>query len=203
MRKNRVTAHVQYLFTKEELAEMSAEQIDERIDELFAFDNFKTQYENGVKITDPHRAEGLHRLLYRCPVCQTEGKMLGEGVTLTCQACGKVYTMDEYGRMHAENGETEFPHIPDWTEWERECVRKELEQCSHTEEVVDTGNFGDTTGALGDHGGGDLRLSDDFVNFVQGGETSISCTELADSINGHKIVFAADYAVESGRRVDL
>ena len=128
MRKNRVTAHVQCLFTKEELTEMSAEQIDERIDELFAFDNFKTQYENGVKITDPHRAEGLHRLLYRCPVCQTEGKMLGEGVTLTCQACGKVYTMDEYGRMHAENGETEFPHIPDWTEWERECVRKELEQ---------------------------------------------------------------------------
>ncbi len=82
-------------------------------------------------------------------------------------------------------------------------VRKELEQCSHTEEVVDTGNFGDTTGALGDHGGGDLRLSEDFVKFVQGGETSISCTELADSINGHKIVFAADNAVETGRRISL
>ncbi len=127
MRKNRVTAHVQCLLTKEEAAEMSAAQIDERLDELFSFDNFKAQYENGVKITDPHRAEGLHRILYRCPACQAEGKMLGEGVTLTCQDCGKVYTMDEYGRMHAKNGETEFPHIPDWTEWERECVRKEIE----------------------------------------------------------------------------
>jgi hypothetical protein len=63
--------------------------------------------------------------------------------------------------------------------------------------------MGDTTGALGDHGGGDLRLSIDFVDFVLGKSTSISCTELADSVSGHKIVFAADYAVESGKRVSL
>ena len=127
MRKNRVTAHVQCLLTKEEAAEKSAEAIDEMLEKLFSFDNFKNQYMNSVKIDDPHRAEGLHRVLYRCPSCQTEGKTLGEGITLTCKHCGKVYTMDEYGRMHAENGETEFSHIPDWTDWERECVRKELE----------------------------------------------------------------------------
>ena len=35
--------------------------------------------------------------------------------------------MDEYGRMEAMKGETEFSHIPDWSNWERECVRKEIE----------------------------------------------------------------------------
>lgn len=85
----------------------------------------------------------------------------------------------------------------------RRDVRKELEFCSNTEKVVDIGNFGDTTGALGDHGGGDLRLAADFVDFIQGGKTSISCTALADSINGHKIVFAADRAVETGNRIRL
>lgn len=36
--------------------------------------------------------------------------------------------MDEYGRLHALRGETEFEHIPDWSNWERECVRKEIEE---------------------------------------------------------------------------
>ena len=34
--------------------------------------------------------------------------------------------MDEYGRLAATNGETEFAHIPDWTRWERACVREEI-----------------------------------------------------------------------------
>ena len=29
--------------------------------------------------------------------------------------------------MKAVEGETEIPHIPDWYRWERECVKKELQ----------------------------------------------------------------------------
>ena len=73
-------------------------------------------------------------------------------------------------------------------------------QKEYTEEEIDLGNMGDTTGAFGDHGGGDLRLAMDFVEFVQGGQPSISCTQLTDSINGHLIVFAADTAMEEEKR---
>ena len=32
-----------------------------------------------------------------------------------------------YGRLHAtDGGETIYEHIPDWTKWERECVREEV-----------------------------------------------------------------------------
>ena len=34
--------------------------------------------------------------------------------------------MDELGQLHATEGETEFSHIPDWSRWERECVREEI-----------------------------------------------------------------------------
>ena len=34
--------------------------------------------------------------------------------------------MDEYGELHAVSGKTEFSHIPDWYEFEREQVRKEI-----------------------------------------------------------------------------
>ena len=49
---------------------------------------------------------------------------------LTCRGfqyeIGKTYEMDEHGELHALEGETEFPHIPDWYEWERNNVKKEV-----------------------------------------------------------------------------
>ena len=53
--------------------------------------------------------------------------MEGKGIHLTCHACKKQWTMDQYGQLSANEGETEYPHIPDWYQWERACVREELE----------------------------------------------------------------------------
>ena len=54
--------------------------------------------------------------------------MEGKGISITCHACGKVWEMDVYGQMKALEGETEYPHIPDWYRWERSEVKKELEE---------------------------------------------------------------------------
>jgi hypothetical protein len=53
--------------------------------------------------------------------------MLGKGEELTCLECGKKYRMNELGQLEAFEGETRFPHIPDWYAWERECVKEEIE----------------------------------------------------------------------------
>lgn len=50
------------------------------------------------------------------------------------------------------------------------------------------------------HGGGDLRLVEDFVRAVRGEERSISSTDIVDSIYGHLIAFAADDAM-TGRKI--
>lgn len=68
----------------------------------------------------------------------------------------------------------------------------------YREERINLADLGDTTGAFGGHGGGDLRLVEDFVSLVTGGERSISCTELVDSLNGHMIGFLADRAMRTG-----
>ena len=125
-RNVKVTAEVTYLFTPEEIAEKSVDELDAALSETFHFDNFQWQFDNQVEITEPFRADGLNRILYRCPNCQTEGRMEGKGVDLTCHACGKVWELTVLGRLRAREGKTEFPHIPDWYSWERECVRKEL-----------------------------------------------------------------------------
>ncbi|MFT5367010.1 MAG: putative dehydrogenase [Candidatus Latescibacterota bacterium] len=73
----------------------------------------------------------------------------------------------------------------------------------YSEEVIDLQAGGDMHGAFGGHGGGDLRLVSDFVNLVRGGETSISCTRIDDSINGHLVGFCADDAMEKRQVVEL
>lgn len=125
-RRVKVTAEMEYLFSPEDIAEKSAEELSAIIRDHFAFDGFRWQQENKVAITEKFRADHLNRILYKCPACHGEGHMEGKGTTLTCHDCGKVWTLDEYGYLFAETGETEFAHIPDWYRWERDCVRQEL-----------------------------------------------------------------------------
>jgi len=53
------------------------------------------------------------------------------------------------------------------------------------------------------HGGGDLRLVDDFLRIRSDGEASISTTSIHDSIAGHAIAFAADEAMIAGGVVKI
>ncbi len=127
-RQVKVSADVTCLATGEEIREKSVAQLDALLDDAFTFDNFAWQQENGVLITEPFRADGLNRILYRCPHCGAEGKTEGRGIHLTCRACGKVYELTEEGFLKALEGDTEFDHIPDWYAWQRAQVRRELEE---------------------------------------------------------------------------
>ena len=128
IRNVKVSAHVKCLATAEELKEKSVAELDALLDEAFSFDNFAWQRDNRVSIDVPFRADGLHRILYKCPHCGAESRMEGKGIHLTCHACGKQWEMDEVGQLRALEGETEYPHIPDWYTWQRACVRREIEE---------------------------------------------------------------------------
>lgn len=125
-RKVKVSATVKCVLTPEEIKEKSAEEITEILNNEFSFDRFKAQFENETVIDEPFRADGLHRILYRCPNCESENTLNGKGTTLSCSNCGKVWEMDKHGQLSAKDGETEFAHIPDWFDWQRECVKKEV-----------------------------------------------------------------------------
>ena len=128
IRDMQVSAHVKCIASAQEVKELSVAELDARLDESFSFDNFAWQRDQRISIDVPFRADGLHRILYKCPNCGEENRMEGKGIHLTCHACGKQWEMDEYGQLKAEIGNTEYPHIPDWYTWQRECVRREIEE---------------------------------------------------------------------------
>lgn len=131
IRDIKVSAHVKCIATPEEIKEKSVAELDALLEESFSFDNFAWQRDNNIEIDVPFRADGLHRIIYKCSECGAENQMEGSGVHLTCSACGKKWTMDKLGQLAGENFDAKFTHIPDWYDWQRACVREEIENGSY------------------------------------------------------------------------
>ena len=127
-RKVDISADVTYLLSPEDIESMSVEQINERIGEAFGFDHFRYQQENGIRIDEDFRADGLERVLYKCPHCLSEGCAEGRGIQWKCRACGKTYELTEFGTLRALDGESAYTHIPDWFTWQREQVKSAIER---------------------------------------------------------------------------
>ena len=123
------------ILTAEQVAELSADEINAAIRKAMEYDEYRWQREQNIRITEPFRAEGLHKVLYQCPRCGKEHVMASEGTQIFCRECGKRWEMDELGVLRALEGETEFSHIPDWYAWEREQVRQEIEKDTYKLDV--------------------------------------------------------------------
>ena len=126
------SAVMKCIYRPEELENTDVDEVNRRIREEFEYDDFRWQKENQIKVTYKGRANGLHKVLYQCPHCGTEYRMSSSGTILRCDSCGKEWEMTEYGELSALDGQTEFSHIPDWYEWERSNVRKEVEEGTYS-----------------------------------------------------------------------
>ncbi len=123
-----VESELKLLFTREETQSLSVDELNARLKAAMAYDDFAWQKAGGVRVKKAERAEGLHKVVYQCPACEAEFKMTSSKSTLRCGHCGKAWEMDELGGLSALGGETEFTHIPDWYEWERANVRREVRE---------------------------------------------------------------------------
>jgi len=130
------------ILTAEQVKSMTVSEINEAITKALTYDDYRYQKEAGIRIKEPYRAEGLHKVLYQCPHCGAESKMDSKGDELFCTACGKRWTWHEDGTIEAQNGETEFAHIPDWFNWERQQVIEQIHNGTyHFEDEVEVYGF--------------------------------------------------------------
>lgn len=120
-------ATMKQILTAEEVDQMDFNQIMEVIDREFYYDDFAWQRDNQIRMTKKNRAKGLHHVLYQCPHCGREFRMESAGAELWCTECNHRWWMNEYGQLEAKEGATHFSHIPDWYEWQRANVRREIE----------------------------------------------------------------------------
>lgn len=115
------------LVSREEVQALSAEEIQERIEKKFVYDEYAWQRDNKITISSKYRAHNIHRILYQCPACKKEFTTQSEYTKIWCTSCDATWEMDVYGQLkRLDSIDNIFTHVPDWYRWERSNVYEEV-----------------------------------------------------------------------------
>lgn len=125
LRPGRTDLDITLLFTKEELASLSLEQIKERTDAVLLYDAYRDQERHMYRYHDCGDIRGLENVLYLCPGCGKEHTMqVKDKNVITCTACGYSQTMDKLGFFHCKDTQQELRYVSDWSK----RIYKNMEQ---------------------------------------------------------------------------
>ena len=125
-RRTKVTLKLAPVLTKEEIKNMSAADIAAKITNSLRFDDNRNLVEEHRKISRCNkRAEGLEKILYKCPRCGAEFKNVTKGNVMKCTQCGNTVEYGRDGILHAIKGKT-FDYISDWYDCERQDLKEQV-----------------------------------------------------------------------------
>lgn len=110
------------IYTKEQLAELSVDEINEIIKQDLYEDAYTRQLENPKKYTGKQLAYRMENLLFICPECRKIDSFRSEKDTVTCKHCNLTFTYDEYGMLHG----LPFKTVRDLSNWQREQVQNAI-----------------------------------------------------------------------------
>lgn len=101
-------------YTKEQIAEISTEELYEELKKQLFVDHYAIQRQRMQKFKWKHGIRDIMRYYDVCPCCGKLDQLSAKGFTVTCNSCGHSFYMDEYGFFHSddENFQTTY-------DWER------------------------------------------------------------------------------------
>ena len=137
LRLGKTELDIYKLFTKEELAEMSEEQIKEKTDGALLFDAYREQESRKIRYKNGKDIRGLEHVLYMCPACCEEFTMeVTSDNALYCTNCGYEAETDEFGFLHTRKGSG--PEIRYVSDWSLSRLKERLEKDPETVISADT-----------------------------------------------------------------
>lgn len=112
------------VYTKEDLAKMSLNEIYEAINR----DLYEDAYERQLADPKPYRgkalAEGMENLLFKCPKCGAYDTFQSRNDTVSCKACDFHFHYNEYGMLDG----APFKTLRELSAWQRDCVAKDVDE---------------------------------------------------------------------------
>ena len=123
-KKGLTKTKTEFLLKKEELAEMSVEEINDIVRKALYNNDYDFQKKMMIPYDRIKRAEGIERLVYYCNSCGSVLTVYGKGDDIMCEKCGKIGHINEYELIEGN----EFDNLVDYTKM----------QYSHMEEVINS-----------------------------------------------------------------
>ncbi len=106
------------VYSPEELAGMTAEEVNEAIERDIRENVWERQRRERTVIRSGRRAERLERALFICPECGGTDCMSSKKNVLFCKKCGAEYPVDEYGFFTG----AKYGTPAEWDEWQKRAV---------------------------------------------------------------------------------
>jgi len=116
IRRGRTAIRVVNTYSREELAGMTAEEVNAQLAEDLFEDAYALQASAPVAYKGHRTAEGIEHALYHCPGCGNFNSIRGAGDEVLCTQCGMTSAYTQYGMLE---GGFPFATIQQWTDWQK------------------------------------------------------------------------------------
>lgn len=171
------------VFTKEQIAAMTEEEVYEAITTDLYEDAYDRQLKDPKKYRGKAPARKLENLLFVCPHCAARDTLSSEGDTVHCAACQGSFRYDAYGMLDGIAQKT----VKELSDWQQSLIETDAEQNAvYQAPHALLSSIGKESSIPVDEGA--LTLSADILRC---GETEIRTASIPDmAIHGrHELVF--------------
>ena len=125
-RRCRILLEAGLLIEKDEIKALSVEEIDRRLNEGLANDDFLFWQENPLPLESEKRAENLELFTYICPKCGHLETLKSKGNRVSCVHCQWSFSIDIYGQL-PRGEDFPFADLTEWNLWQQKETRRRAE----------------------------------------------------------------------------
>lgn len=119
-----VYSTIDILYTKEQIATATEEEIKSRVEEALYYDEFKwLETMPHIHYKSRTLAKGLENVLVKCPECGKKYTMTTKGMTIKCSSCGLTAALDD---RYSFVDKKPFDNFATWYEWQKSEMEKEI-----------------------------------------------------------------------------
>lgn len=139
-RPGKVEVSYKKLFSVDDLSRLNADEIQDILNkEIQTNDYLYNETAKNIYKTN-EVMKNIEQLLYKCPVCGAEFENESGNNYLVCKKCHNKVEMDNSYALSAVNGKLLFKNPKDWFDYQREEVKKEIQDPEfYLEDEVDIG----------------------------------------------------------------
>lgn len=111
-------------YSKEQLQNMSTDEIYKAIITDLHEDAYERQLKEPKRYPGKNLAEGLEKLMFICPACGKKDAFISKGKVVRCKHCDLTYTYDEYGMLHGGD----FTTVKEFTDWQKQQITNHVRE---------------------------------------------------------------------------
>ena len=132
-RKGPIHGDVVNIYTKEQIRNMTEEEIYKHILEDLYVNIYDEQKKNPKEYIGEDPAEHAEIILYGCPKCHSIGNLRTKGDEIFC-TCDFKAKIDNYGLWHSDD--TDIDNIVDWDKFQKKLLKEITDKAQNTSELL-------------------------------------------------------------------